>query len=105
MIKEKLYNYSEIENANFNFDLCTEKEHFLQALRISVPVKVKNFNTKGTNYSLEYDKFYMYISHTNKYKELRECIHHGYPSIHYYYNNKNYEINTTKFRKNNLNKK
>ena len=55
MIKEKLYNYSEIENANFNFDLCTEKEHFLQALRISEPVKVKNFNTKGTNYSLEYD--------------------------------------------------
>ena len=58
----------------------------------------------GIFYSFEYDKFFMYISHTNKYKELRECIHHGYPVINYKYNNKNYEISTTKFRKN-LNKK
>lgn len=55
-------------------------------------------------YSLEYDKFYMYIPHTNKYKELRECIHNGYPSIRYGYNYKNYIFHTTKFRKN-LNKK
>ena len=58
----------------------------------------------GIYYSLEYDKFYMYISHTNKFKELRECICNGYHSIQYSYNNKNYKISTTKFR-NNLNKK
>ena len=55
-------------------------------------------------YSLEYDKFYMYILHTNKYRELHEYIHHGYPSVSYYYNNKKHEIGTTNFRKN-LNKK
>ena len=55
-------------------------------------------------YSLEYDKFYMYISHTNKYKELREYLHHGYPCIQYSYNNKKHKICTTNFRKN-LNKK
>ena len=55
-------------------------------------------------YSLEFDKFYMYIEHTNKYRELHEYIHHGYPSVSYYYNNKKHEIGTTNFRKN-LNKK
>lgn len=55
-------------------------------------------------YSLENDKFYMYISHTNKFKELRECICNGYPVIQYTYNNKRYKFSTTKFR-NNLNKK
>lgn len=55
-------------------------------------------------YSLEYDKFYMFINQTKKYKELHEHIHHGCPVINYKYNNKNYEISTIKFR-NNLNKK
>ena len=58
----------------------------------------------GIYYSLEYDKFYMFINQTKKYKELHEHIHHGCPVINYKYNNKNYEINTIKFR-NNLNKK
>lgn len=58
----------------------------------------------GIFYSLEYDKFYMFINHTNKYKELHENLHHGYPCILYTYNNKRYEFRTTKFKKN-LNKK
>lgn len=58
----------------------------------------------GIYYSLEYDKFYMFINHTNKYKELRECICNGYPYISYKYNNKSHNFSTTKFRKN-LNKK
>lgn len=58
----------------------------------------------GIYYSLEYDKFYMYIEHTNKYRELRECVNNGYPYIKYSYNNKSYGFYTKKFRKN-LNKK
>ena len=57
----------------------------------------------GIFYSLEFDKFYMYIKHTNKYRELHENLHHGCPCINYCYNNKSYELSTTKFRKN-LNK-
>lgn len=55
-------------------------------------------------YSLEYDKFFMFINHTNKYKELHELIDRGYHYVKYIYNNKNHRISTTKFR-NNLNKK
>ena len=51
-------------------------------------------------YSLELDKFFMYIKHTNKYNELHECIYNGYPSVSYCYNNKVYKFRTTKFRKN-----
>ena len=46
----------------------------------------------------------MFIEHTNKYKELHECLNNGYPCIAYCYNNKRYELSTTYFRKN-LNKK
>ncbi len=58
----------------------------------------------GIYYSLEYDKFYMFINHTNKFKEVHECICNGYPYIQYSYNNKKHMFRTTKFRKN-LNKK
>lgn len=58
----------------------------------------------GIFYSLEFDKFYMYINQTNKFKELHENLHHGYYRVAYCYNNKRYEFSTTKFRKN-LNKK
>ena len=58
----------------------------------------------GIFYSLEYDRFYRFINHTNKYRELRECICDGCPVIQYSYNNKNHMFRTTNFRKN-LNKK
>ena len=57
----------------------------------------------GIYYSLEFDKFYMHIKHSGKYRELHENLHHGCPCIKYKYNNKSYEFSTTKFRKN-LNK-
>ena len=50
-------------------------------------------------YSLDYDKFYMYINHTNKYRELHECLNKGYPYIKYNYNNKQHSINVNKFKK------
>ena len=58
----------------------------------------------GIFYSLDLDKFYMFINHTNKFKELHEGIKNGYPYIKYKYNNKDHMFRTTKFRKN-INKK
>ena len=54
----------------------------------------------GIFYSLDLDKFYMFIEHTNKFKELHENIYGGYPCITYCYNNKDHMFRTTKFRKN-----
>ena len=54
----------------------------------------------GIFYSLDLDKFYMFINHTNKFKELHEGIKNGYPYIKYKYNNKDHMFRTTKFRKN-----
>lgn len=54
----------------------------------------------GIYYSLDLDKFYMYIQHTNKYKELHVCLDHGkYPYIQYRYNNKKHCLNIDKFKK------
>ena len=50
-------------------------------------------------YSLDYDKFYMYINHTNKYRELHEFLQKGYPYIHYSYNNKSHMFSVNKFKK------
>ena len=50
-------------------------------------------------YSLELDKFYMFIEHTNKYKELHDFLNNGYPWIQYYYNNKRHYFNVNKFKK------
>ena len=49
-------------------------------------------------YSLDYDKFYMYISHTNKYRELHECLNKDYPCIQYQYNNKKHMFSINKFK-------
>ena len=58
----------------------------------------------GIFYSLELDKFFMYINQTNKYKELHEHLQRGYHFIYYRYNNKSYTFSANKIRKN-LNKK
>ena len=50
-------------------------------------------------YSLDYDKFYMYIQHTNKYKELHVCLNKGLPYIQYQYNKKHHYLNIDKFKK------
>ena len=56
-------------------------------------------------YSLDLDKFYMYINQTNKYKELHIFLNNGKnPCISYRYNNKQHKISINKFKKN-LNKK
>ena len=50
-------------------------------------------------YSLDLDKFFMYINQTNKYKELHENLHRGYPYIRYKYNNKGHNFSINKFKK------
>ena len=54
----------------------------------------------GIYYSLYLDKFYMFIEHTNKYKELHVYLDHGnYPCINYRYNNKKHQFSINKFKK------
>ena len=54
----------------------------------------------GIFYSLDSDKFYMYIQHTKQYKELHVYLNHGKnPSIRYRYNNKYYQFSIDKFKK------
>ena len=51
-------------------------------------------------YSLDLDKFYMYINHTNKFKGLHECFKNDkYHCIQYSYNNKQHYLNIDKFKK------
>lgn len=58
----------------------------------------------GIYYSLDLDKFFMFIGHTNFFKELHECIYNGYLCIRYCFNKKYHTFCTTKFKRN-LNKK
>lgn len=54
----------------------------------------------GIYYSLELDKFYMFLHHTNKYRELRVYLDHGkYPRIQYFFNNKHHTLGIDKFKK------
>ena len=57
----------------------------------------------GIYYSLALDKFFMFIEHTNKYKELHELLHNGNPYVYYRYNNKTHNFSVNKFKRN-LNK-
>ena len=51
-------------------------------------------------YSLDLDKFYMYINQSGKYKELHVFLNHGKnPSIRYRYNNRQYMFSINKFKK------
>lgn len=51
-------------------------------------------------YSLELDKFYMFINQTNKFKELHVYLHRGYPYVRYSYKNKQHNFSINKFKKN-----
>ena len=51
-------------------------------------------------YSLDYDRFYMYINQSGKYKELHVNLNNGkYPCIQYKYNNKQHYLSINKFKK------
>ena len=52
MIKEKLYDFTEIDLVDYSFDLCENKDEFLKLLKTSTPQKTDKFNSKGTTWNL-----------------------------------------------------
>ena len=52
----------------------------------------------GIYYSKTNDKFYRFVEHVHKYRELTEYNNHISMRIQYHYNKKRYNINTTRFR-------
>ncbi len=52
MLKERLYGYYSIDEANYALDLYDEKEQIYSVLNTSTPRKVKKFNSKGTAWDL-----------------------------------------------------
>lgn len=53
----------------------------------------------GIYYSLDFDKFFMFLEHTKQYKELHVNLNNGYPCIRYCFNNKQHKISINKFKK------
>ena len=53
----------------------------------------------GVYYSKTNDKFYRFVEHIGKYRQLTEYKNHASMRIDYGYNKKKYDINCTKFRK------
>lgn len=62
----------------------------------NIPVNAEH----NVYYSKTLDKFYRLIEHTNKYRQLSEYKNYCHMQIGYNYNNKYYNVNTTKFRQN-----
>lgn len=97
---ENLCVVSKSENCRNKSSIKGNKFNFLDNIGQSLIINKE----AGIYYSLDLDKFFMFIEHTNKYKELHEVSCSSYPYITYSYNNKSHNFYTTKFRKN-LNKK
>lgn len=97
---ENLYVVSHCENQRNKSSMNGNNFNFVDDIGKSLIINEE----AGIYFSLDYDKFYMFINHTNKFKELHEYMHNGCPRVRYRYNNKQYWISTNKFRRN-LNKK
>ena len=93
---ENLCVVSRSENQRNTSRSRTKQFNFIENIGKSLVIN----EDAGIYYSLELDKFYMFINHTNKFKEVHECICNGYPCIKYSYNNKMHGFRTTNFRKN-----
>ena len=62
----------------------------------SIPVNTEH----GIYYSKTNDKFYRFVEHINKYRQMTESKNYSHMRINYKCNNKTYHINSTKFRQN-----
>lgn len=91
---------SHLENQRNTSSYNGKKFNFVSDIGRSLTIN----EDAGIFYSLEFDKFYIFIEHTNKYRELHVYLHCGYPYIHYSYNKKQHSFSVNKFKKN-LNKK
>ena len=67
---------------------------YLDDIRDSIAVNAEH----GVYYSKTNDKFYRFVDHIGKYRQLTESKHGICMQITYAYNKKNYNVNTTKFR-------
>lgn len=93
---ENLAIVSKIENNRNQSSMNGVKFNYVDDIGKSLVINAD----AGIYFSLDYDKFYMYIQHTNKYKELHIFLDHGkYPCINYRYNNKKHYLNIDKFKK------
>ena len=52
MMKQKLYDYRETNYVDYSFELCTQKEDFLELLKTSTPQKIDKFDSKGTGWNI-----------------------------------------------------
>ena len=93
---ENLAIVSHSEN-NRNKSTYKDKEfNFVDDIKKSLVIN----EDAGIYYSVDYDKFFMFIEHTKKFKELHVFLNHGKnPSIRYQYNNKCYMFSIDKFKK------
>ena len=67
---------------------------YLNDIGDNIPVNAEH----SIYYSKTFDKFYRFVDHIGKYRQLTESKHYASMRIGYAYNNKTYNINTTKFR-------
>ena len=77
MIKEKLYDFAEIDYVDNDLSLCEQKDEFLELLKTSTPQKVEKFDDKGTNWDFgDFDDFYTFCVNKGKIyiSTMTECI-------------------------------
>lgn len=96
---ENLCVVSRSENQRNSSSMNGKKFNFVDNIGKSLVINEE----AGIFYSLELDRFFMFIEHTNKYKELHEQLHNGNPYVYYCYKNKLHNFSINKFKKN-LNK-
>lgn len=67
---------------------------YLDGIGENIPVNAEH----GVYYSKTFDKFYRLVDHIGKFRQLTESKNYSHMKIGYSYNNKKYNVNTTKFR-------
>ena len=92
---ENLAIVSSLENQRNQYSMNGKEFNFVSDIGKSLVINEE----AGIYYSLNLDRFFMYINHTNKFKELHEYLNNGYPYICYSYKNKQHKFSINKFKK------
>lgn len=69
---------------------------YLEDIGENIPVNAEH----NVYYSKTLDRFFRFVEHTGKYRQMHEYKNHASMRITYNYNNKKYNINCTKIRQN-----
>lgn len=67
---------------------------YLEDIGENIPVNAEH----NVYYSKTLDKFFRFVEHIGKYRQMTESKNYCHMQIGYAYNNKKYKVNTTKFR-------